>query len=112
MNIDNTTVTVNDYEIKPLPPLDTLTEEEKSHRVLPPITVTLDLTITTETSEMLQGYFKQMGLDEYHSATVWDLDRWVSAISDMKVIREFGESDKELRERLEEYCKSYQMNKE
>ena len=109
---DNSTVTVNGYEVKPLPSLGTLTEEEKSHRGLPPITVTLDLTITTETSEILHEYFKQVGVAEYHSATGEDLDRWVSTISDMKVVREFGETDKELRNRLERYCKTYQITNE
>ncbi len=104
---DNSTVTVNGYEIKPLPSLDTLTEEEKSHRGLSPITVTVDLTIATEPSEILQEYFKQVGVSEYHYATGEDLDRWVSAISAMRVLREFGETDNELRNRLEEYCKTY-----
>ncbi len=112
MKIDNATVTVNGYEIKPLPSLCTLTEEEKSHRVLPPISVTLDVTISPETSEILQDYIKQSWLDEYNTVTGADLDAWVSAISDMKVVREFEETDKELRNRLERYCKTYQITNE
>lgn len=109
---DNATVTVNGYEIQPPPSLDTLTEGEKVHRVLPPITVTLDVTITTETSEILQEYFKQSWLDEYNTTTGFTLDAWVSTISDLKVVREFGETDDELRKRLERYCKTYQITNE
>ncbi len=109
---DNATVTVNGYEIKPLPFLGTLTEEEKSHRVLPPISVTLNVTISTETSEILQDYIKQSWLDEYNTATGFTLDAWVSAISGIKVVREFGETDFELRSKLESYCKTYQITNE
>lgn len=83
--------------------VDELSTKDKLSRSLN-ITTTVEFKLDQKAADVLYDFVKNSYLQDYHTSTGASLDAWVSAISGMKVIRNYEESDKELRDRLSDWC--------